>query len=50
MTEFVIEAKGLGKKFGKITVLNALDLSVSRGMVVGLLGTKEARQNKLTTL
>jgi ABC-2 type transport system ATP-binding protein len=42
MTEAAIEARGLGKDFGSIRALDALDLAVGRGECFGLLGPNGA--------
>jgi ABC-2 type transport system ATP-binding protein len=45
--EVIIQARGLGKRFGLKHVLEDLDLSVTRGMVVGLLGTNGSGKSTL---
>ncbi len=37
-SEYAVEAHGLVKKFGDVTALDGIDLTVPRGKVVGLLG------------
>src|SRR3990167_3357991 len=44
----VIEAKGLGRRYGQRVVLGGLDLKIRRGEVFGLLGSDGA--GKTTTL
>jgi ABC-2 type transport system ATP-binding protein len=48
MSETVIEAHGLTKRYGKRTVVDAIDLTVSEGEVLGLLGPNGA--GKTTTI
>src|SRR5438874_4301122 len=56
MTEMIemIRTSGLVKRFGKVTALNGLDLSVPRGTILGLLGPNGAGKTTairiLTTL
>ena len=38
----VISARGLGKKFGTKVVLDAIDLDVGEGRIVGLIGPNGA--------
>ena len=38
MTESVIEAEGLSKRYGEVTALDSLDLSVPPGELYGFLG------------
>ncbi len=47
MTECIIEAKNVHKRFGKTKVLTGVDLCVPRGAVVGLLGTNGAGKSTL---
>lgn len=35
---FPVEAIGLGKKFGDVVAVEAIDFAVGRGQVIGLLG------------
>src|SRR6266508_4781731 len=53
MTE-MIRTSGLVKRFGKVTALDGLDLSVARGTILGLLGPNGAGKTTavriLTTL
>ncbi|BCJ52601.1 daunorubicin resistance protein DrrA family ABC transporter ATP-binding protein [Actinoplanes sp. NBRC 14428] len=42
MTELVIEAEGLVKRFGSTTALRGVDLAVRRGTVLGVLGPNGA--------
>ena len=48
MSEFVVEARGLHKRFGELTVVDGIDLRVPRGGCFGLLGPNGA--GKTTTL
>ena len=48
MSEIVIEAHGLTKRYGKRTVVDAIDLTVAEGEVLGLLGPNGA--GKTTTI
>jgi len=48
VADWVIEAAGLGRRFGQRTVLSGLDLKIQRGEVFGLLGSDGA--GKTTTL
>lgn len=41
-SEFVVEAVGLGKRFGPVTALDALDLEVPRQSIFGFLGPNGA--------
>jgi ABC-2 type transport system ATP-binding protein len=54
MTEEMIRTSGLVKRFGKVTALAGLDLSVPRGTILGLLGPNGAGKTTavriLTTL
>ena len=47
MTECIIEAKSVHKRFGKHKVLTGVDLCVPRGAVVGLLGTNGSGKSTL---
>lgn len=47
MTEPVIEACGLSRRFGSTEVLKQVDLQIPRGMVVGLLGTNGCGKSTL---
>ncbi len=48
MSEIVIEAHGLTKRYGKRAVVDSIDLTVSEGEVLGLLGPNGA--GKTTTI
>jgi ABC-2 type transport system ATP-binding protein len=48
MSEIVIEAKGLSKRYGKITAVDSIDFTVSAGEIFGLLGPNGA--GKTTTI
>lgn len=48
MSDFVIEAHGLTKRYGKRTVVDNIDLTVTEGEVLGLLGPNGA--GKTTTI
>jgi ABC-2 type transport system ATP-binding protein len=48
VADWVIEAEGLGRRYGQRTVLGGLDLKIRRGEVFGLLGSDGA--GKTTTL
>jgi ABC-2 type transport system ATP-binding protein len=54
MTDLVIQAQGLVKRYGKVNALDGLDLEVERGTVLGLLGPNGAGKTTcvriLTTL
>ena len=54
MTELAIEARGLVKRYGDVTAINGIDLSVPTGMIFALLGPNGAGKtttiNILTTL
>lgn len=47
MNETIVEATALCRQFGKTSVLQGLDLSIQRGMVVGLLGTNGCGKSTL---
>ncbi len=47
MNEIIVQASGLCRQFGQIQVLQDLDLSIQRGMVVGLLGTNGSGKSTL---
>ena len=48
MTDFVLEARGLTKKYGDFIAVNHLDLAIRKGEVFGLLGPNGA--GKTTTI
>jgi len=48
VTESVIEARGLTRRFGKFTAVDGIDLDVKRGEIFGLLGPNGA--GKTTTI
>ncbi len=48
MTTNVLKIKGLTKKFGRITAVNGLDLTIEKGQVYGILGPNGS--GKTTTL
>lgn len=47
MTRAVVEASGITKRYGKTLALDAVDLSVSRGSVYGLVGPNGAGKTTL---
>ena len=47
MNEPVIQLEGLGKSFGHNVVLRQVDLAISRGTVVGLMGTNGSGKSTL---
>ena len=47
MNKIIVEATGLCRDFGQTKVLQGLDLSIQRGMVVGLLGTNGSGKSTL---
>lgn len=46
--EYILETQGLTKRYGRLTALDRLDLTISKGMVFGLLGPNGS--GKTTTL
>lgn len=48
MKETILETRGLTKRYGEVTVLDNLDISVSRGTITGFLGPNGA--GKSTTI
>ncbi len=42
MSEPVVVVRGLGKRYGEVTALSGLDLTVERGSIFGLLGPNGA--------
>ena len=48
LSDFMIEAAGLTKRFGRVTALDGLDLRVRRGEIHGFLGPNGA--GKSTTI
>lgn len=50
MTELMIEAMDVGKRFGELTALDQVSVSAARGTVLGLLGHNEARKTTLVNL
>lgn len=48
MTDYILETRGLGKRFGDFTAVNRLDLAVRRGEVFAFLGPNGA--GKTTTI
>ncbi len=48
ISEFIIQAQGLTRKFGKLTAVDHLDLEIRRGEIFGLVGPDGA--GKTTTL
>uniref|UniRef100_UPI0027D938F7 ATP-binding cassette domain-containing protein n=1 Tax=uncultured Bradyrhizobium sp. TaxID=199684 RepID=UPI0027D938F7 len=46
----VLELKGIGKEFGAIRALHGVDLRVSPGEVVGLMGDNGAGTSTLVTI
>ena len=48
MSSYALEARGLGKRFGNTVALSGLDLAVSKGEVICLLGANGA--GKTTTI
>lgn len=49
-TEFVLECQNLTKKYGMFTALNNLNLQLSRGRIVGLLGPNGSGKTTLIKL
>ena len=49
-TEFVLECQNLTKKYGMFTALNNLNLQISRGRIVGLLGPNGSGKTTLIKL
>lgn len=47
MSELVVEARSLSRRFGRAEVLKGVDLEIPRGMVVGLLGTNGCGKSTL---
>lgn len=43
MREHVIEARSLTKKYGSVTALKDVDITVKRGDIYGLIGDNGAR-------
>jgi len=43
----MVETRGLSKRFGKVQALNAVDLEIARGRIVGLLGANGAGKSTL---
>ena len=54
MTEYAIKARGLVKRFGELTAVDGIDLSVPAGSIYAMLGPNGAGKtttiNMLTTL
>ncbi|MCA9106263.1 MAG: ABC transporter ATP-binding protein [Planctomycetales bacterium] len=48
--QFVVRTRGLSKRFGDFTALDAVDLDVPRGQVLGLLGPNGAGKSTLIRL
>ncbi len=42
MTDLVVRAEGLAKRFGKTQALDGVDLAMARGTVLGVLGPNGA--------
>ena len=49
-SEWALEARKLGKSFGKTEVLRGIDLTVPRGAVYGLLGPNGAGKKTLVNV
>lgn len=47
---FVIEARGLSKRYGKIKALHNIDLNINKGEILGLLGPNGAGKSTLVAL
>lgn len=47
MSELIIESQSLHRSFGRTAVLKGIDLSIQRGMVVGLLGVNGSGKSTL---
>ena len=50
MTDVAVMAEGLGKRFGRVTVLDGVDLEVPAGSVLGLLGPNGAGKTTLVRI
>ena len=50
MEDTIIRTKGLTKRYGTITAVDHLDLSVARGEVFGLLGPNGAGKTTTTLM
>lgn len=46
----MIQIKNIQKTFGKNTILRGIDLDITKGQVVVILGTFRLRQNHIFTL
>ena len=50
MAETVLEARGLGKRFGGLVAVQDMSLSVARGEILGLIGPNGAGKTTMFDL
>jgi ABC-2 type transport system ATP-binding protein len=49
MPKLLVQAKGLSKRYGRVTALNGLDLEVEEDSVMGLIGPNGAGKSTALT-